>query len=336
MINLDRRSDRWERCEKMLKEETPWLEYERFPASDGSKMTIPESEVCMTWNTSRNAKYGDYDEWTFDAPNTSLHGTHWKWPDQAESEDRDWKFEQDEEDEGSATVVKISTGERFRLRKTFAERFRSPGLEQRMSGGERGCAHSHRRLWQVAAERTTPTFVLEDDAQFVFARSGEDLGQFNGKLLTERLCLAMKEAPPDFDVLYLGWSGWRGGNFRHLEEDDAGDAIRKVEYVWTTVAYVISPAAAKKLLAAGCPINQPVDNFMAWEASEGRLKSYVVLDEGDEDGLWAGGICDQADFAGDSDIKKSDGGVQGDNAEEFAVPVAAPSAEVFMAMKSGA
>jgi len=180
--------------------------------------------------------------------------------------------------------------------------------------------------WQVAAKRSAPTFVLEDDAQFVFARSGEDLGQFSGKLLTERLCLAMKDAPPDFDVLYLGWSGWRGGNFKHLLEEDAGDVIRKVEYVWTTVAYIISPAAAKKLLAAGCPINQPVDNFMAWEASQGRLKSFVILDEGDEDGLWAGGICDQADFQGDSDIKKSDGGVQGDDAKEFAVPGVATAA----------
>merc|ERR1712232_536853 len=45
VVSLDRRPDRWARCEAMLKKETPWLQYERFPASDGSKMTIPESEV---------------------------------------------------------------------------------------------------------------------------------------------------------------------------------------------------------------------------------------------------------------------------------------------------
>merc|ERR1711957_1165039 len=94
---------------------------------------------------------------------------------------------------------------------------------------------------------------------------------------------------------------------------------RKAEYVWTTVAYVISQAGAKKLLAAAVPMNQPVDNFMAWEASQGRLKSYVALDEGDDDGLWAGGIVDQVDFQGDSDIQKSDGGVQGDDYKKFAV-----------------
>jgi len=95
--------------------------------------------------------------------------------------------------------------------------------------------------------------------------------------------------------------------------------IQKAEYVWTTVAYVLSQAGAKKLLAASNnSVNQPVDNFMANEASQGRLKSYVALDEADEDGTWAGGIVDQFDFQGDSDIKKSDGGHQGDDAAEFA------------------
>jgi len=59
---------------------------------------------------------------------------------------------------------------------------------------------------------------------------------------------------------------------------------------------------------------------MAWEASQDRLNSFVVLDEGDDDNLWAGGIVDQVDFQGDSDIAKSDGGVQGFNAEDFAAP----------------
>jgi len=319
VVNLDRRPDRWERCEKMLKEETPWLKYERFSASDGSQMTIPENEVCVHWNTKCNAKYGDYDEWVFDAPdNKDLDGVHWKWPDAVNEADKEWSFTADDDDSAKATVVKVSSGERFNVRKTFASRFLEPGLVQRMSGGERGCAHSHRRIWEVAARRAAPTLVLEDDAQFVFDRS-DDNGRFNGKLLTERLVGAVKEAPADFDILYLGWSGWRGGNFKHLDEEDDGEFIRKVEYVWTTVAYLITPVAAAKLLNAGSPIDQPVDNFMAWEASQGRLKSFVIIDESDEDHLWAGGICDQVDFQGDSDIKKSDGGVQGDDCKDFAV-----------------
>jgi hypothetical protein len=138
---------------------------------------------------------------------------------------------------------------------------------------------------------------------FVFERSAE-MGLFNGMLLTQRLHEAMTEAPSDFDVLYLGWSGFRGGNFRHFHEKDKGDAIRKAEYVWTTVAYVISAAGARKLLAVANPIDQPVDNFMAWEASQGRLKSYVIRDEGDEEDLWAGGICDQVDFQGPMVVRR--------------------------------
>jgi len=70
-------------------------------------------------------------------------------------------------------------------------------------------------------------------------------------------------------------------------------------------------------------VNQPVDNYMAWECREGRLNSFVLLDEGDcwdtlgEDDDAAGGIVAQADFWGDSDIPKSDGGATYDDNLEF-------------------
>jgi len=191
-----------------------------------------------------------------------------------------------------------------------------------MSGGERGCAHSHLRLWRVCAERSTPTLVLEDDVHLTFERNGSK-GKSNGKVFTARLKQALEHVPSDFDVVYLGWSGWRGGHHyrwtTYPEDDVAKTCVRKAEYVWTTVAYVISPVGARKLLEQSKPMNQPVDNFMAWEASQGRLNSYVVLDEGDDDGAWAGGIVDQLDFQGDSDIGKSDGGIQGDNVTDYVV-----------------
>merc|ERR1712176_188145 len=95
------------------------------------------------------------------------------------------------------------------------------------------------------------------------------------------------------------------------------DIIRKAEYVWTTVAYVIWPAGAKKLLQKAKPMNQPVDNFMGWESREGRINAFVLLDDGDTNDTWAGGIVTQLDFNGDSDIKKSDGGDQGDDPTEY-------------------
>jgi len=308
VINLDRRPDRWTRCADMLKKETPWLEVERFSASDGTKMPIPESEVCTSWNTNRNAVYScDYDEWVYDIPGSKDDGIHWRWPkDEPKEDDPEFSLERGEDGVGAVLTNKL-TQESWKMKLVFADRYRNPGQMLPMSGGERGCAHSHRRVWEVAAKRKSPTLVLEDDVQFVFERSEPKLGMYNGRLLKKRLCMALEEAPIDFDVVYLGWAGWRGGNFYVWKKKDKGKVIRKAEYVYTTVAYVISPKAARKLLSLAGPIDQPVDNFMAWEASQGRLKSYVVADVRDTDDLWAGGIVDQYDFVGDSDVKKSDG-----------------------------
>jgi len=335
VVNLERRPDRWERVSKMLQKETPWLDFEQFKASDGTQKPIPEDEIAATWNTRRNAHYADYYEWVFDEPGTALHGTQWRWACDAAAEDEEWRFSEDGEEEWSyihhagdnvvrtGTVEKIATKETFKVRLQFAQQYLEPGQVQRLSGGERGCAHSHLRLWRLAAERPGATLALEDDVHLVFERSN-DLGKSNGKVFSRRLALALEHAPKDFDIIYLGWSGWRGGHYRVWKQADekpseADRYIRKAEYVWTTVAYVISQAGAKKLLEAGKPVDQPVDNFMAWEASQGNINAYVALDEGDDDGTWAGGIADQFDFQGDSDIKKSDGGHQGDDAKEFAV-----------------
>jgi len=199
-----------------------------------------------------------------------------------------------------------------------AEEFRNPGVVYKFSPGERGCAHSHYRMWQVVAKSDKPMLILEDDVTFRFKRDNNT--QANGKAFTERFSLGMKEAKKKgAEVLYLGWAGHRDGNFKHLPKTKGrkSDIIRKAEYVWTTVAYVLWPEAAKKLLKAASPMNQPVDNFMAWECREGRLNSWVLLDKGDTDKTWAGGPAGQADFFGDSDILKSDGGDQGDDATAF-------------------
>jgi hypothetical protein len=349
VVNLERRPDRWDRVSKMLRKGTPWLEFEQFMASDGTKNPIPEEDIAKTWNTRCNAHFADYWEWAVDAPGTAKDGTQWKWAADTSADDGVYRFTEHAVDQGfdewsfihhtgqntpasapanrTGTVETIATGEKFQVKLRFAKEFMDPGQVLVMSGGERGCAHSHLRLWRVAAEREEPTLVLEDDVTFDFDRSDPELGTANGKVFTERLALALRHAPKDFDVIYLGWSGWRGGNHKIWNQGPesgglkkgAGAFLRKAEYVWTTVAYVISQAGAKKLLERGLPINQPVDNFMAWEASQGRLNSYVAVDQGDDDGTWAGGIVDQFDFQGDTDIPKSDGGHQGDDVKEFAV-----------------
>jgi len=199
-----------------------------------------------------------------------------------------------------------------------AEQFTNPGVDYEFSPGERGCAHSHYRMWQHAEKAEGPTLILEDDVQVEFKRTGR--GFMNGKVFRKKLELGMQEAAKkNADVLYLGWAGFREGNFMYLKgsRGPRNPVIRKAEYVWTTVAYVIWPAGARKLLEKAQPMDQPVDNFMGWESREGRLRSYVLLDDGDTDDVWAGGIVNQVDFTGDSDIKKSDGGEQGDDPTKF-------------------
>jgi len=199
-----------------------------------------------------------------------------------------------------------------------ASDFENPGVEYAFSPGERGCAHSHYRIWKEVAEAEHPVLVLEDDVQLVFERSSG--GMASGTTFTTRLEKALAEVDgKEPDVLYLGWSGFRDGNYKHHKapRGKKNPIVRKAEYVWTTVAYVLWPAGAKKLLQAAQPMNQPVDNFMAWECREGRLAAYVVLDEGDENGTWSGGIVTQHDFENDSDVRKSDGGDQGHDPTEF-------------------
>lgn len=275
VINLDRRPDRWQRCEAMLRAELPWLRFERFSASCGKEGVIPDQHIAKTWNTKHNALYGSYED----------------------------IFDKD----GRLLYAKAD--------------FRDPGVEYFLSEGERGCAYSHYRAWERAALQGGPMLILEDDVRLVFNRAG-GLATSSGRALTDRLQAGMHHAHERHaDLLYLGWSGFRDGNFRYLRGEDERDNpfIRRVEYVWTTVAYVLWPRGARKLLKAAQPMDQPVDNFMAWEAREGRLNSFVLLDSGDTDSDWSGGIVQQVDFANDTDIKKSDGGDQGDDATEYLV-----------------
>lgn len=321
VVNLDSRPDRWKRFASMAKRHLPWLDFERFSATDGTKAPIPEEEVTSVWSTKNNALYGDYSEWTYDAPGTELHGNRWKWACDADDEDPEWIFAKSSATRG--TIEKVATKESWKVKKS--DKHYRDGVELFMSLGERGCASSHRRLWALAAKRETPTLVFEDDLKLCSPKLRPN-GKSDGQQFSARLLLAIERAPTDFDVLYLGWAGFRAGNLKHLSEDNlrapdkaTGSVLRRVEYVWTTVAYVISSAGAQKLLDAARPLNQPVDNFMAWEAREGRLNSFVVLADGDGDDLWNGGIVDQVDFQGDSNIKKSDGGDQGDDMDLFVV-----------------
>jgi len=128
------------------------------------------------------------------------------------------------------------------------------------SPGERGCSSSHICAWRLCLEQAgdsdRPLLVLEDDA----APTPE---------FRERLQRAMSSLPSDADVLYLGYS--QAADWRREVSEELVESV----YVWTTVAYIIWPSGARKLLSR-LPINEPVDNWMAGFAAEQELNSYCV------------------------------------------------------------
>lgn len=57
VVNLDRRPDRLADCQKKLTQHCPWLDHERFRASDGKLDIITENDVTLSWNTASNVQY---------------------------------------------------------------------------------------------------------------------------------------------------------------------------------------------------------------------------------------------------------------------------------------
>jgi GR25 family glycosyltransferase involved in LPS biosynthesis len=130
-----------------------------------------------------------------------------------------------------------------------------------LSGGERGCSSSHLRAWRYCLEQAgesgnSPLLVLEDDAA--------PTEEFAASL--ERV---WRDVPSDCGVLYLGYS--QAADWRR----EVSPNLVEAEYVWTTVAYVIWPSAARFLLSQ-LPVNEPVDNWMAGFSAAGDVKAYCV------------------------------------------------------------
>jgi len=124
-----------------------------------------------------------------------------------------------------------------------------------MSGGERGCCGSHLKAWRKCAASNKPLIVLEDDAVILPS-------------FTDTLEKAMREAPADIGALWLT-SKDRGTRKR------LGKALMQPSYLWTTVGYVIWPAAARAFIKL-LPMDMPVDNFMAWHIKEKYVKGFSV------------------------------------------------------------
>jgi len=139
-----------------------------------------------------------------------------------------------------------------------------------MSEGEIGCFLSHRAVWREVVARRKPCLVLEDD--FAFAE-GRDLAAVLA-LIAPHLA--------DFGFIRLnGIFPVRSKPVRRLGE--SGLAIVKTcGDPAGTLAYVVTPRAAGRLLETSASFFVPVDDFLAWgwrhRLGIFSLRPYPILD----------------------------------------------------------
>jgi glycosyl transferase family 25 len=147
-----------------------------------------------------------------------------------------------------------------------------------LTPGMIGCFLSHRRCWLKCVETGEPLIVFEDDAVLM-------------PNFRQRLQAAMADLPASWDILLLGafgcvrpdgvygpknifrLFGWVGGGTRRIRTLPGAAGLHVPWRPYGTHAYMVSPAGAKKLLAA-CPrANFHVDN-VAWGVKS--LELYCV------------------------------------------------------------
>jgi len=133
------------------------------------------------------------------------------------------------------------------------------GVVLHMTPGERGCAMSHVRAWREVSQSNCldPVLILEDDA--VLAKN-----------FASRLELACQRVPATTDVLYLGYI--QGAPWRRK----VAAGLYEAEYLWTTVGYLLWPSGARKLLST-LPVDEPIDNFMAWQTATNQIQALAVV-----------------------------------------------------------
>lgn len=126
--------------------------------------------------------------------------------------------------------------------------------------GQIACALSHVRvLERILARGLESAVILEDDVRLEadFAR---------------RLGAALRETPPDFDLLYL-----YDGNPDSSTPVPGASRVRASGYPLGTVAYAVSRKGASRILERIVPIRDHLDEMLASHVKRSHLKAYSVV-----------------------------------------------------------
>lgn len=126
--------------------------------------------------------------------------------------------------------------------------------------GQIACALSHIRvLERVLTRGLERAVILEDDVRLEpdFAR---------------RLGAALRETPPDFDLLYL-----YDGNPDSSTPVPGASRVRASGYPLGTVAYAVSRKGASRILERIVPIRDHLDEMLASHVERGHLRAFSVV-----------------------------------------------------------
>ncbi len=104
-----------------------------------------------------------------------------------------------------------------------------------LTAGEVGCFHSHRALWEQAAQADEPTLIFEDDSYLYRAIQSKDL-------------------PPEGCELVFLNSRINAGPYPHH-----GNRFRNAVHGCGLEGYIVTPAGAAKLVTISQTVTKPID-----------------------------------------------------------------------------
>ena len=125
-----------------------------------------------------------------------------------------------------------------------------------LTQGAIGCALSHRAVSELGLQRNLPLIaVFEDDADL----PADALA---------RIDQCLTNAPADWDVILLGWSG--------APPRDDGSALQRVSRFVGCHAYLLNARGMRALVELNSPVRTHVDHALSAGASSGRIAIYGV------------------------------------------------------------
>ena len=127
--------------------------------------------------------------------------------------------------------------------------------------GQVGCSLSHWCLWNHLLHiNADEAVILEDDA----------VPRFETDDLLRRIEAVKAEAPPDWQLIYLGYGP-------HEKPTATGKWQGRSKWIHHTHAYLVRRSALETMIRAVEPCDHHVDVMLIWRAQP-LLQTFVVLD----------------------------------------------------------